>query len=154
MSEATRREAAEIRREMAELRRELNVDAEGIVESARTVTNWRYYVRTYPWASLGVAAALGYLVVPRRLEVIRPDAETLAKLARRDQLVVKQRSETEPKKGFFGSMFQFISSMVVRGALAYAGQQAGRLFGEQAGREDAQPDRGQQPMPPGVRQKG
>ena len=130
-------EAEQLRRQMAQVRVDLGEDAEQIAENARTMTDWRYYVSSYPWASMAVAAAVGYIAVPRRLEVISPSPEVLAKLANQDRLVVKPKAEAEPKKGLAGTLFTFLSSMVVRGALAAIGQQVAAQFTakpEQAGR--------------------
>ena len=41
--------------------------ADEAVEKARTKFDWRHYVASHPWVSLGTAAAVGYLLVPRRL---------------------------------------------------------------------------------------
>ncbi|HUG89714.1 MAG TPA: hypothetical protein VML55_02700 [Planctomycetaceae bacterium] len=134
-------QAEQLRRQMAQVRVSLGEEAEQIAQNARTVTDWRYYVGSYPWASLAVAAALGFLVVPRRLEVISPDASTLARLARQDRLVVKPKAEAEPKKGMAGTLFTFLSSMVIRGALTAIGQQVAAYFTahpEQNGRPQAE----------------
>lgn len=128
MPGAPSEQAEQLRREMAQVRRNLVEEADQIAEHARTVTDWRYYVRTYPWASMAVAAAVGYIVVPRRLEVLTPDPDTLARLARQDRLVVKPKAEAEPKKGLPGTLFTFLSSMVIRGALAAIGQQVAAYF--------------------------
>jgi hypothetical protein len=111
-------QADQLRREMARIRVELGEEAQQIAQHARTMTDWRYYVSSYPWGSMAVAAAVGFMAVPRRLEVIRPSPEDLAKLAKQDRLVVKPKAEAEPKKGLAGTLFTFLSSMVVRGALA------------------------------------
>jgi hypothetical protein len=55
----------EIRREMQRIRGELPGDMQRVVVSARTLTDWRLYVASYPWLCLGAAAFLGYWVVPR-----------------------------------------------------------------------------------------
>lgn len=54
---------------MRRVRRELNVEVQEIVEQARDLADWRYYVGRYPWICLGGAAALGYLLVPARVVV-------------------------------------------------------------------------------------
>jgi hypothetical protein len=55
----------QLRAEMARIRRDLNGNVDGIVESAKELTDWRLFVRSYPWASVGAAVATGYLVAPR-----------------------------------------------------------------------------------------
>lgn len=122
--------ARDIQRRMLTIRQDLDVDVQDVVAGARRLTDWRHYVRDYPWVTLGAAAAVGYLLVPRRLEVVRPDAETLAKLARADGLVVQHRPKQSAKAGIVESLATVAGRILVRTALAYAGQQVGRFFGE------------------------
>lgn len=129
---SSKQQAEEIQRQMAEIRCALHENVTGIVESARVMSDWRYYVRRYPLASAAAALALGYLVVPARLEVISPDADTLLKLARKNQLIVKEDPEGRPRGRILGPLFTLVASALVRGAMAYVGQQAGKSFGHQA----------------------
>lgn len=55
----------EIRRKMATIRRELHEDVKGVVATAEAATDWKQYLTAYPWASLGVAFAFGFWIVPR-----------------------------------------------------------------------------------------
>ena len=66
---------------MAQIRRELHEDVKGVVEGAEAATDWRRYVRSYPWATAGLALAIGYFVVPRRhrpttIQIAPPQAVT------------------------------------------------------------------------------
>ena len=130
------REAKAIRQEMARIRRHLNEDVEGIVDSARVMSDWRYYVRRYPWLCLGAAAALGYLIVPSRLEVIRPDAESLAKLAKENRLLVKPEPEFHRRGGWPGALFNLLAAAATRGAMAYFSEAARSTFSPHAARAD------------------
>lgn len=122
----------QICQEMAQIRGGLGEEVEGIVVNARQLANWRYYVRTFPWASLGAAGAIGYMLVPRRLEIISPDADTLAKLAKDNRLVVEHKPTAEEKPSATAAVAGLLGNILLRAALAYAGQQAGKIFGEQA----------------------
>ena len=51
---------------MAELRRELTIDVRDVSRSAREMTNPLYYVRRFPWATAASAAAIGYMLVPKK----------------------------------------------------------------------------------------
>ena len=126
------REAEEIQRQMAHIRCELNADVDGIVANARVMSDWRYYVRTYPLACAAGALALGYLVVPSRLEVISPDAKTLAKLAKENRLIVKPEAEPHKRGGLVGPLFSLLASTLVRGLVAYLGQVAGQNLSDTA----------------------
>jgi len=42
-----------------------------VVEGAEAAVDWRSYLRERPWVSLGTAFAIGYLLVPRRVQAPR-----------------------------------------------------------------------------------
>jgi len=129
MAEAS--SAEQIREEMANVRRDLNLNYGEVVDIARDMADWRYYVRNYPWAALGLAVAAGYLVVPNRVELIRPDASELLKLARKNKLVVEPKPTAEPKSSVGGAVFNMMASLLVRGAIAYFGQKMGKTAGKE-----------------------
>jgi hypothetical protein len=62
----TTNESDEIQQQMARIRRELHQDVSEVVAGAEAAADWRRYVRAYPWAAVGIALAVGYLVVPRQ----------------------------------------------------------------------------------------
>jgi hypothetical protein len=117
---------------MAAIRRHMNDDLREIRDSSETMLDWRYYFKRYPWPMMTAAAAVGFLVVPRRLQVVRPDPETLAKMAKREQLIVQQKADTKPEKGLAAVAFGLLAHALLRAGTAYVGQQAGKLFGQQA----------------------
>ncbi|MCA9077888.1 MAG: hypothetical protein KDA93_22865 [Planctomycetaceae bacterium] len=121
-----------IRHEMDRIRGNLPADVDGLMSNAQQLVDWRHYVQTYPWASLGVATALGYFAVPRKLEIQSPDAETLEKLAKENRLVVQHSPKGEEKKGVMVSMANLMGNMLLRAGMAYVGQQIGRVLGDQA----------------------
>ena len=125
-------QAQEIRRQMDHIRRDMRVEMDDIVQNARVLSDWRFYVRSYPWVCLAAAAGLGYMVVPRRLEVVSPDATTLEQLAKKHRLVVKPDTEPQEKKSMVNKLVTFAASMALRGALAYAGQAVGKFVGTEA----------------------
>jgi hypothetical protein len=129
----------EIRRQMSTIRAQLGGEVDGIVSNAQELANWRHYVRAFPWGSLGVATALGYFAVPRTLQVMSPDKETLAQLAKENRLVVQHEPEVHRKPGIMATMFNLTGNMILRAGIAYLGQQAGKVFGEQAADETTQP---------------
>src|SRR3972149_4404967 len=71
-------EAHDVVERMAALRRELDNDVEHVAESARAMTDWTYYVRRFPWAAVGVAAVVGYPLLPRQQTTRTPTAAQLA----------------------------------------------------------------------------
>lgn len=120
--------ANQVRRRMASIRRELDKDMERVEQDARTLLNWRYYTNNYPWVSVAVAAAVGYLVVPRKLEIHSPDPKTLEQLAKKRHLVVEQKPKAEAKGGMLGAAFSFISGIVLKTAMVQIGHQLASMM--------------------------
>ena len=124
MATPTPSEADELQRGMREVRAELREDVRDFVVNAREMTDWTTYVRAYPWLCVGAAAAAGYFLIPQRAQIIKPDAEGLMELARRNKLVVKM-DEANPKKkqGFLASLIGMAAGTVLQGGLALATKQ-------------------------------
>src|SRR5437016_14117162 len=101
-------EAEQIQNQMRELRAELRDDVQDVVVSAHRMADIGNYVRAYPWLCVGAALAAGFLVVPQRAGILRPDAEALIELARKHKLVVKTtEGPAQKKKG--GLLAQLLS---------------------------------------------
>ena len=117
-------EVHEILRQMARIRRELHEDVREVVASAEAVTDWRRYIRMYPWASLGATFAVGYLIVPKRRRTIPHGIATRADLDRVREAVEESREQPKAKsrKGLLGSIFGLIGPVAVRTAQTYAVQ--------------------------------
>lgn len=130
MNQEPRHEA--LRRQMADIRAVLDDEVDEFADDARGLVDWQQYVAAYPLASLAAATALGYLVVPRRLEVVSPDAETLEKLARKNRLVVEHHPRGEERPGFLASALSMVGNVLLRATIAYVGRQAGRILEGQA----------------------
>ena len=113
------------RARMQQIRGDIDRDLEEMVESARSMVDWRHYVKTYPWVCLGTAVALGFLLVPKRSTALRPDLATLTKLARTGQLVVKPAA----MRGVFDALLATAANIAVRQATACVGHGVGRLLG-------------------------
>jgi hypothetical protein len=84
---------------MAQIRREVDQtvgDIAGQVDDLRRqLADWRYYVRRYPWVAVAGAAAVGYLIVPKRVpRTVHPDPESLAALSREGRLTIRQKPTT------------------------------------------------------------
>lgn len=129
--------AEEVQREMSAIRRQMDDDWRGVVENARELSDWKHYVRAYPWASFGVAAAIGFMIVPQRLKVMSPDADTLVKLAKDNRLIVSQDREAHAQPSLLKAALTLITSSMLRSGVALAGQQIGRLLAEQQNQQGA-----------------
>ena len=117
-----------VRARMQQLRCEIDGDMEDMAASARSMVDWKHYVKTYPWVCLGAAVALGFLIVPKRSSAIRPDLATLTELARTGHLVVKPASAAT--HGLIDGLLATVANIAVQRATAYLGQSMGRLLGK------------------------
>ncbi len=133
MSNASQ-ETDEIRRHMAQIRRELHEDMQNVVLGAEAVADWQRYIRLYPWVSVGLAFAAGYLIIPRRrpsrTEIAEDAAEDAAertrtvRKARRGGVEIEEREEVADRKkkkaGLIGALFGMATPVLMRVAQNYA----------------------------------
>ena len=115
MTETT--DIAGIQRQMSEIRGEMRHDMNTLVKNARTLSDWRYYVRNYPWACLGAAAFVGYLLVPPRIAVAAP--APAPREGDRPRTHGEQK-EKEQKKGLAGVVMGMVMSAALQGASGVA----------------------------------
>ena len=119
-----------VRARMQLIRHEIDQDVEDMVVSARSMVDWKHYVRTYPWVCLGTAAMLGFLVVPRRSTAVRVLAG-LAELAKTNHPVVKPAPVAT--RGLVDALVATVTNIAIREATAYLGRSAARLLGTATG---------------------
>tara|TARA_E500000305_G_scaffold95043_1_gene84427 strand:- start:281341 stop:281844 length:504 start_codon:yes stop_codon:yes gene_type:complete len=123
--------ANEIRQAMHEIRCELDDDVSQIKQSASTLTDWQYYIRHYPWACVGAAAAFGFMIVPRKLKVSNPYTDELLKLARKKRLVInKEDDDDADRAGVVKTAFTFLSGLAMRAAVAQLAQHAASILNQ------------------------
>jgi hypothetical protein len=125
-------DADEIQRQMRGVRAELREDVQDLVVSANRIGDWACYVRAYPWLCVGGALAAGFLLVPQRAVIVRPDAEGLIELAKRNKLVVKMdQTAPTPKKrgGLFAELVSLAAGTLLQGGLKIVSQQLTQAVG-------------------------
>jgi len=128
------RDADEIQREMREIRAELRDDVQEIVQSANKMADWTTYVTAYPWLCVGAALAAGYLIVPQRAVVMRPDADAMIELAKKHKLFVTTADNTTggkvPRKrgGLLGELLGLAAATLLQGGLKIATTQLSQAF--------------------------
>lgn len=120
----------QIRLRMQNLRTDLHRDVREVVISTREMTDWKTYVRRYPWVCIGLAAGIGYLVVPSKVhkEYVQPTDKQVMKLAKEDRLHINTEPIGRPKASIVTTALTFLVSAAVRSAVAYAGQQLGKTI--------------------------
>jgi len=128
----TTTDAEQIRQQMREVRAELREDVKGLVGSARELTDWGSYVRAYPWLCVGAAAAVGFMIVPSRSVIVKPDAEGLIELAKRHKLVVKmEEPKQQPQKkrrSLFAELMGLAAAALLQRGAAVLTQQVAQAF--------------------------
>ena len=118
------KQANGVRRRMQETRNRLHRDVGGLVRDARAVVDWRRNVSRHPWLAVGAAAALGFLIVPRRRRPLNLDADALADLARKQRLVVRVEGEKEKPATLGGTLAATVLGIIGRELAAWLRQQA------------------------------
>jgi len=115
--------AEKVRRRMAQLRRELECDVREVSRGARVMTDWKFYVRKFPWAVAGVALVAGYLLVPKKKPAdIKPDPEMLAELIKQQKLRVESATGRPEKDSMVKSLAMMGATWALRTGAAYITQ--------------------------------
>jgi hypothetical protein len=109
-----------IQQRMQEVRHELTHEVDELVASARDMTDWRNYVRAYPWACAAAAAAVGYLLVPRGQRRVRLDESELASIAKQANVHLAT-GEPVRRTHWQGAVTKAVATAVMRGVLGYVG---------------------------------
>jgi hypothetical protein len=106
----------DLQQQMRQVRREMKADVQEIVENAQVLTDWRHYVRTYPWLCVGAAAGIGFFLVPSRRIVLQPDPAALAEVLREHPLTVQAPTQ---KTSLLRMAAGMVMPMIVQGASAF-----------------------------------
>lgn len=106
---------------MQGIRGDIDQGLEDVSASARSMVDWKHYVKTYPWLCMGTAAALGFLLVPKRSRAIP------AKSPKTDH----RDADSAPSavRGVVDLLVAAAVSFAVRETAAYVGQAAAGLMG-------------------------
>jgi len=126
-----------IQQRMQQVRHDMGDEVGELVESARDMTDWRKYVRSNPWVCLAAAAAVGYVVVPKRSPRFRLNPTDLKELARHTKVL--NGSQGSSKKGWRSTVLSMVTSAAVRGAMGYLKQRA--MTAATGAMEEARPQR-------------
>ena len=127
-----------VRERMQQLRCEIDEDVEDVSASARTMLDWKHYVKTHPWVCLGAVAALGFLIVPKRSRAINAELATQTESAGTGHPIVKPAPTAV--RGVVDAIVATIMGIAVREATVYLGQGAGKFLGITGQRETSHHD--------------
>jgi hypothetical protein len=123
-------DADEIRRQMRDIRREVGRDVEVLRNRAHNYASWRYHWRNHPWICLGTVAALGFIAVPRRTQVLARDPAVLAALATQRRLVVDDQPQPSAAKTFAGDALAMVVRAMLRGTMTYFEKNGSRILSD------------------------
>jgi hypothetical protein len=115
--------AENVRRRMAELRRDLECNVREVRRGARVMTDWKFYVRKFPWAVAGAALVAGYLLVPKRKPVVKPDPEMIEELVKQNKIRVESVSQAPDKPSMLQSLLMMGITYAVKAGATYMTQQ-------------------------------
>lgn len=115
----------DIRSQMARIRMRAHRKAEKLGEETRHFLDWKHYVRLFPWAAVGLAAVVGYWIVPKRNRTATADAKLLQELAKKNSVVVApvpMAAAAVRKPGFLDELGSTVRIAFLKAGLAYAGR--------------------------------
>lgn len=123
---AAKQQTAEIRQRMQAIRCDLPTGMEEAREDVSNLTDWKYYVRSYPEIMLPVVAAAAYSLVP---QARKPAASQVAFLdgdkgIRRVQLV----EESVPKKSIISGVVSSLLTLALRSGSTIAARQLSQML--------------------------
>jgi hypothetical protein len=119
--------AEKICKRMAELRRELVHDMQDVSRSAKAMTSPSFYIRKFPWATLAVAAGVGYMLIPKKKQqAVHPDMAALAELLRKNHANVNSTASqaAEESPGMVKTLAVMGLTWAAKAGMNYVIQQA------------------------------
>lgn len=96
-----KKNADEILTRMRAVRNEMDEDVVDLMEDAKSLLDWKEYVRRFPLVSLAAAGVVGFVLVPAKRKKVNLDARAVKKLLEREKLVVAPSSNV--KKSSLGT---------------------------------------------------
>lgn len=110
--------ADDICRRMEAVRRTAGEEVETIVQSAKRLSDWRYYVKNHPFLLAGAAAGLGFLLIPRKKSPQAPvadDAKELIELLKKHH--VRGVTVEGPPNGLLKTIAGIATPFLIRTAM-------------------------------------
>lgn len=111
-------ESERLRRRMSRVRRELDYEVEELVDQANHLTDWHYYMKNFPFVSLGAVALLAYTLVPiKKKSDVVIDESTLSDLLERGETQFRRTRTAKPSLA--ASMMQMASQAALRAGITF-----------------------------------
>lgn len=113
--------ADEILVRMRGIRRNIRADVHQVVVNTSQMLDWKSYVKSFPWTSIAIAATVGYLLVPRRMQIIAYDKTTLEHYLKEHELIAAPAPPPPPpQKSLTSEVLRFAGTVAFRVGMAYA----------------------------------
>lgn len=113
-------DAERIRQEMQNVRQDMGAGVQDVVQGARQLSDWRYYVRKHPWVCVGSAFALGFLATPARRRILSGNLD-VASLVQQLKGGVATGAPMLPG-GVAGRILAFVGPIILQNAAAFVAQ--------------------------------
>ncbi|TWT73563.1 hypothetical protein Pla123a_38990 [Posidoniimonas polymericola] len=110
---------------MSRVRRDLERDVEKLSDDARQVTDWRYLVKRHPYAAAGLAALVGYSLVPGKKQIVTASRSDIESLVRAGKLQIVADGQGAQKAGLLSTSLLAVGTVAARAVMAYAGKRIG-----------------------------
>ncbi|QEG20377.1 hypothetical protein [Mariniblastus fucicola] len=117
--------AEQIRSQMQQHRLEFDSDVEQFVDGTNALGNWKQYVKAKPMFALAVCAAAGYMVIPKKKDYVSADPDRIARLVRKDKLVVAPPQRVKRGSGMFAGLTQSLLRLGMQTAAGVVMQKLG-----------------------------
>ena len=116
-----------IRARMQGIRGEIDQNLRDVSASARSMVDWKHYVKAHPWACLGTAAALGFLVAPKRSTAMNADLAAPNGPAKTGHPLATAAPTAAHR--FVDAIVVAAVSIAARETIAFLGRNVGSLLG-------------------------
>lgn len=137
---ATKQRTTEIRQRMQAIRSDLPSSVNVARENVSNLTDWKYYVRTYPHLVLPVVAAAAYSMIPAAK---RPPSNHVAFLDSDEGIRrVKLVEDTVPEKSIVSGVVSSLLTLALRSGSTFATRQLSQML---LGPRNSDTTSGQQP---------
>ncbi len=123
----------QVREEMRLIRSNLDEEVETLAASTRVLFDWRSYIRSAPWLSLGAAALAGYLLMPSKPKVVTPTPEQLAELAKHARVTIPEGAVEAKGKSLGRELAGVAMGILLRAGLSVATQQFNQFMNRPPG---------------------
>lgn len=121
-----------IRAQMSRIRARARRKASKVGAETMLFLDWRHYVRRYPWAVVGLAAAVGYWLAPRRQRPVKLHPQTFTALKNAQAEAVAQKI----RPSWTGLAMKVARDAIVKAGTNYAIQYFMRAAAEGANGAD------------------